>query len=201
MRSIERNARVAEDWRRVPWLLRYATGARIATKFRKALILATHQHCVVRFEGPVHLGPGFTLRIPSAGTLIIGPFCEFRDGFVCEIADDGVVNIGAGTRFTASALIQITTSLTIGERCAFGQSVLIVDGAHRYLDPDVHWMEQGYDFAPITIGDGAFVSDKCTVRSDIGERAVIASHSVVNRPIPPYSVAAGVPARVVRTFR
>jgi acetyltransferase-like isoleucine patch superfamily enzyme len=38
------------------------------------------------------------------------------------------------------------------------------------------------------------------VQAEVGERAMIASQSVVNRPIPAYSVAAGVPARVIRRF-
>ena len=82
----------------------------------------------------------------------------------------------------------------------FGESTLIYDGTHRYLELDRHWLEQGYDFTPIKIGDGVGVSDKCTVTADIGERSMIASLSVVNRPIPAYSVAAGSPARVVRSF-
>lgn len=161
---------------------------------------ATHRHCHVEFRGPTRLGPGFQLDIPDAGTLIVGAGVDFRRGFVCEISGEGRVEIGAGTIFTSNALIQCSTSVTIGRRCAFGQSVMIADGHHRYRDPDVHWMDQGYDYRPITIGDGAGVSDKCTVQADIGERAMIASGSVVNRPIPAYCLAAGAPARVLRYF-
>jgi acetyltransferase-like isoleucine patch superfamily enzyme len=173
---------------------------RLASGVRRALILATHQHCHVEFRGPVRLGPGFHLEIPEHGTFIVGPGVDFRRGFVCEISGGGRVEIGGWTTFTSSCLVQCSTSIRIGERCAFGQSVLIVDGHHRYQGLDRHWLDQGYDFTPITIGDGVGVSDKCTVFADIGERAMVASHSVVNRPIPAYSVAAGVPARVIRTF-
>jgi acetyltransferase-like isoleucine patch superfamily enzyme len=132
--------------------------------------------------------------------LIVGPGVDFRRGFVCEIGGEGRVEIGAGTTFTSHALVQCSTSIEIGRRCAFGQAVLIVDGYHRYDDPGRHWLDQGYDFRPIKIGDGAGISDKCTIQADVGERAMIASHSVVNRPIPAYVVAAGSPARVVRYF-
>jgi acetyltransferase-like isoleucine patch superfamily enzyme len=172
----------------------------LASRWRQAVIKATHLHCHVEFQGPVRLGPGFTLDIADGGVLVVGHGVDFRRGFVCEIASGGRVEIGAGTTFTSNALIQCSTSVVIGEQCAFGQSVLIVDGYHRYDDPDRHWMEQGYDYRPIRIGDGVGVSDKCTVQADIGERSMIASHSAVNRPIPPYSVAAGSPARVVRSI-
>lgn len=134
------------------------------------------------------------------GTLIVGPGVDFRRDFVCEIGGEGRVVIGAGCVFTSNVLIQCSTSIEIGERCIFGQSVLIVDGQHRYLDPERHWLDQGSDFHPFKIGAGAGISDKCTVQAEIGERAMIASQSVVNRPVPPYSVAAGSPARVIRRF-
>ena len=186
--------------RRLPWAIRYRYGPRIVTRLRKLLIRVTHLHCTVEFQGPVRLGPGFRLDIPERGTLIVGPGVDFRSGFVCEINGQGRVEIGARTTFTSNALIQCTTSIIIGERCAFGQSVLIVDGRHRYSDPHVHWLDQGYDFRPIRIGDGAGISDKCTIQSDIGERAMVGSGSVVNRPIPAYTVAFGSPAKVVRYF-
>jgi len=129
---------------------------------------------------------------------VVGPGVDFRRGFACEIRGQGSVEIGPGSVFTSNVLIQCSTSIRIGARCAFGQSTLIVDGTHRYRDPEVHWMEQGYDHRPLRIGDGAGVSDKCTIQADIGERAMVASGSVVNRAVPPFCLVAGAPARLVR---
>lgn len=190
----------SRDPRKWPWTIRYEYGWRVTSRLRRLLIKATHLHCTVEFQGPVRLGSGFTLDIPERGTLIVGAGVDFRRGFVCEIAGNGRVEIGARTTFTSNALIQCSSSIVIGERCAFGQSVLIVDGHHRYRDPHTHWLDQGYDLRPIRIGDGAGVSDKCTIQSDVGERAMIGSNSVVNRPIPPYTIAFGAPARVVGYF-
>jgi acetyltransferase-like isoleucine patch superfamily enzyme len=41
---------------------------------------------------------------------------------------------------------------------------------------------------------------KTTILNDIGQHAVIGANSVVTKPIPAYSVAAGVPARVLDYF-
>lgn len=188
------------DLARVPWRLRYRAGARLATRARKVAIWATHRHCTVEFQGPVRLGPGFALDIPASGTLIVGPGVDFRRGFVCEIAGSGRVTIGAGTTFTSHTLIQCTTSIDIGQGCTFGQSTQIVDGNHRFRDPDLPMQDQGYDYRPITIGDGVVALSKTTIVADIGERAVIGANAVVTRPIPPYSLAVGVPARVIETF-
>ena len=189
-----------DDWRKLPWYLRYDFGRRVASRSRLIVAQATHLHTRVEIQRPVNIGPGFRLDIWEQGTLIVGPGVDFRRGFTCEIGGNGTVIIGAGCVFTSNALIQCSTKIEIGERCIFGQSVLIVDGQHRYTDPERHWLEQGYDFHPFKIGDGAGISDKCTVQAEIGKRAMIASQSVVNRPIPPYSVAAGSPARVIKRF-
>jgi acetyltransferase-like isoleucine patch superfamily enzyme len=163
-------------------------------------IRATHLHANVDIGQPVRLGPGFSLYIPDTGSFVVEPGVDFRRNFRCEIEGDGRVEIGAGTVFTSNMLIQCSTLVSIGKQCAFGQSTLIVDGYHRYQDHERHWAEQGYDFTPIHIGDGAGISDKCTIQADVGERAMVASGSVVNRPIPPYCLAVGAPARVVRYF-
>lgn len=186
--------------RRLPWELRYQLGDRIMSESRRLLVWGTHRHCRVEFRGPVRIGPGFELNIPHSGTLLVGSGVDFRRGFVCEILGTGRVTIGDRSVFTSHALVQCTTSIEVGERCVFGQSTLIVDGYHRYRDPNAHWDDQGYEYRPIRIADGVGVSDKCTVQADIGERAMIGSGSVVNRPIPAYCLAIGTPARVVRYF-
>jgi acetyltransferase-like isoleucine patch superfamily enzyme len=185
---------------KLPWHLRYRVGAKLASDLRRLAITATHRHCHVEFQGPVRIGSGFVLDIPDRGTLVVGPGVDFRRGFVCEISGDGRVTIGAGAVFTSTALIQCSTSIDIGRRAVFGQALMMADGNHRYRDPDKHLLDQGYDFRPITIGDGAVITSKCTVLANIGERALIGANSVVINPIPSFCLAVGAPARVVEYF-
>ena len=186
--------------RRIPWRLRYELGGHIASELRRLTILATHRHCRIEFRGPVRLGPGFTLNIPDAGTFIVGRGVDFRRGFVCEISSGGRVTIGDGSYFTSDILIQCTTTIDIGARCGFGQAVLLVDGTHRFRDPTKHLLDQGYDFHPIVIGDGANIMAKCTVFASVGQSTVVGANSVVSRPLPAYCLALGSPARPVESF-
>jgi acetyltransferase-like isoleucine patch superfamily enzyme len=186
--------------RRLPWELRYIHAERAASEARRLALLATNTHADVRIPKTVRLGPGFRLYMPQGGTFIVHPGCDFRRDFVCEISGGGRVEIGPGTVFTSSTLIQITTSLTIGARAALGQATLIVDGNHRWRDPDVQMLDQGYDFTPIEIGDGAIVFTKSTIFASVGERAVVGAHSLVNKPVPAYCFASGTPARVREYF-
>jgi len=188
------------DVRKLPWHARYRAGGWVASRWRRLLIEVTHLHCRVEFQGPAHLGPGFALNIPDRGTLIVGRGVDFRRGFVCEISGNGRVEIGEGSIFTSHAMVQCTTTITIGRGCVFGQSLLIADGNHRFRDPNQHMLAQGYDFRPVRIGDGAFVASKCTVLADVGERAVVGANSVVAKPVPAFCLAGGVPARVLEYF-
>jgi acetyltransferase-like isoleucine patch superfamily enzyme len=186
--------------RRAPWKLRYVWGEKVASEWRRLWLLATNTHAHVRIARPVRIGPGFRLYMPAGGTFVVGPGCDFRRDFVCEISNGGRVEIGPGTIFTSSALVQITTRLTIGARAVFGQSTLIADGNHRWRDPDKHLLDQGYDFTPIDIGPGAVSMSKVTILAPVGERAVIGAHTLVTKPVPAYCLAAGSPARVIEYF-
>ena len=161
---------------------------------------ATHGHCTVRIDDSVFAGPGFRLEIPGNGTFEVGPGVQFRRGFYCEIDRDGKVTIGPDTIFTAETMIQCSTSITIGSRCAFGQATFIADGAHRFRDWTQHLLDQGYSYRPLVIDDGAIVHTKSTVVANIGRQAVIGANSLVNRDIPAYCLAGGVPARVLEYF-
>jgi acetyltransferase-like isoleucine patch superfamily enzyme len=178
----------------------YIHGPRLMSRLRKWWVLARNPHATIRFTEPVYLGPGFSLHMPDGGTFVAGPACDFRRNFRAEITGDGRIEIGAGTVFTYDVVIQCTTSIVIGERCMFGQATLVVDGNHRFRDLDQPMLAQGYDYRPIRIADDATVTTKCTIIADLGERCFIGANSVVTKPVPPFSVAAGVPAKVVDYF-
>lgn len=167
---------------------------------RKQWVLLRHPHANIVFEGPVYLGPGFSLHIPDGGTFIVGPGVEFRRNFRAEIAGNGRLVIGAGCYLTYDAVIACSTSIEIGKRCGLGQSLYMTDGNHRYRDLDKPFLQQGYNFRALKIEDDVQIFSKCTVTNSIATRSIIGANSIVTKPIPPYCVAAGVPARVIEYF-
>jgi acetyltransferase-like isoleucine patch superfamily enzyme len=112
---------------------------------------------------------------------------------VIELEHDAVVRIGAGTVFTYNVVIQATVEVTIGKRCLFANGASVVDSKHAFRDADLARL----DFAPVRVGDDVWVASKATVAADVGDRAVIGAGSVVTRPIDPFTVAAGAPARAL----
>ena len=178
----------------------YFWAPRVASELRRRWAVLRNPHCDIRFEGPVYCGPGFSVFSPEGGTFVVGPGVEFRRNFRLELHKGAKVTIGGGTVFTYDVLVQCSSTIEIGERCMFGQSSIVVDGTHRFRDLDRPMLAQGYDLVPITVGDDAVVTSKCTIIADLGRRAWIGANSVVTKPIPDYSVAAGTPAKVIEYF-
>jgi acetyltransferase-like isoleucine patch superfamily enzyme len=193
-------ARVRGFLRWLPQKIGYGYAWKGGSWLRKQWVLVRHPHANIRFGRGVYLGPGFSVFIPGEGSFIVGDRVEFRRDFRAEISGSGRVAIGDDTAFTYSVLIQCSTEIEIGPRCQFAQTTVLIDGQHRFRDLSRPILEQGYDFRPLRIAEDAWVGTKCTIMADIGKRAVIGANSVVTKPVPPYTVAVGAPARPIEYF-
>ncbi|MBI3637707.1 MAG: acyltransferase [Candidatus Rokubacteria bacterium] len=112
--------------------------------------------------------------------------------------------IGDGTWIGAFTLIDGRGGLTIGRGCdiSSGAHILSHSSARRCVS------ERRYtrvDEAPTVIEDHVFVGENATVLmgARVGHHSIVAAGSVVleHTVVPPYSLVAGVPARVVRSIR
>ncbi|MEX2194880.1 MAG: acyltransferase [Thermoleophilaceae bacterium] len=186
--------------RRIPVWIGYGWGPRLMSNLRKWWVILRNPQATIRFEGPVYLGPGFSLHMPHGGTFIVGPGVEFRRRFRGELGPDGRISIGEGSYLTYDVIISCNTTIDIGKRCGLAQSTYVADGSHRFRDLDVPFLAQGYDYRAIVIEDDVQIHAKCTIVNSIGTRSVIGANAVVSQPIPPYCLACGVPARVLDYF-
>jgi acetyltransferase-like isoleucine patch superfamily enzyme len=179
----------------------YFKGPLLMSRLRRRWVLFRNPHADIRFGQNVYLGPGFSLHMPYGGTFVVGDGVEFRRNFRAELAGpDARITIGNGCYFTYDVILACSTSIDIGERCGLGQSTFMADGSHRYRDLSKPFLDQGYDFRPLTIEDDVQVHSKCTIVASIGRRTVLGANAMVTKPLPPYSLAAGVPARVLDSF-
>ncbi len=105
--------------------------------------------------------------------------------------------IGDRTAINRHSRVIAFKGIRIGERCAIGQFVTILDHDHA-LGNDGHM--QGYVSAEIQIGNDVWIGDKATILKgvSIGDRARIGAGAVVNRDVPAGCLAVGVPCRIVR---
>lgn len=90
----------------------------------------------------------------------------------------------------------------IGDDVIIGPKVLILPADHHYDKPDSLIREQGLKLRGIRIGNNVWVGGGAIILggANVGEGAVIAAGAVVNDEIPPKSLAAGNPARIVKQW-
>jgi acetyltransferase-like isoleucine patch superfamily enzyme len=112
------------------------------------------------------------------------------------------LTIGEGSSIGESNHIAAVRRVTIGRRVLTAKGVYISDNLHGYDDVRLPIMDQPVRFKnPVTIGDGAWIGENaCVIGASVGKNAVIGANAVVTRDVPDFSVAVGVPARVIKRY-
>ena len=112
------------------------------------------------------------------------------------------VEIGAGAFFNNSCtLIANTTYIKIGRDCRIGYCCSFFDSDFHGLHPSERDIPgDALPDAPVNIGDNVFLGSNVTVLKgvSIGHGSIIGAGSVVSKSIPPMTIAAGNPCRVIR---
>lgn len=144
---------------------------------RRVVIEQREGHGRIRIGAWVHIGDDNRIRCHE-GTLTIG------DKVV--MGRDNTINVYLDVAIESEALIS--------------DWVYVCDFDHRSDDLATAIRSQGIVKSPVRIGRGAWIGVKASVLrgADVGDHSIIGAHAVVRGPIPPFAVAAGVPARVVR---
>lgn len=151
------------------------------------------------------------------------PTTIFNEQYI-SIGDD--VLIGPGVALSAGMVpgqeCLVTPVVTIGDRCLIGRGsgivghfsisigndvwtghhVYITDQNHGYEDITIPISKQSQPERGVVIGDGSWLGHGSVVLPGvtIGRHVVIGANSVVTKDIPDFSVAVGVPAKVIRRF-
>ena len=137
------------------------------------------------------------------GTLI-GAFVTMSAGMVPgqDLGPVPVLRIGDRCVIGRGSHIVAHHSLVIGDDVFTGPYVYVTDQNHSYADPDVPIGRQMPLNAAVRIGSGSWLGTGAVILpgSCIGRNVVIAAGSVVRGTVPDHCVAAGVPARVIRSY-
>jgi galactoside O-acetyltransferase len=152
------------------------------------------------------------LDFTGDGSIHLGEDCILGNNFAVRLRESQITVgdrcfIAAGTMVLAARRIEIGNDVLIGEGC------YISDNDGHSLDLDIRKQDvanrrkglkvwDGIAAVPVIIGDNAWIAPRSIVLKGvtIGRGAVIGAGSVVTKDVPPMTLAAGNPARIIRTL-
>jgi acetyltransferase-like isoleucine patch superfamily enzyme len=149
---------------------------------------------------PVH---GNVLEALREGRLELGDGTLFEPGVWITAPGQARIRIGRGTFLNLGVMVAAAELVEIGDHCMLANGCFVSDSSHRFDDPALPVTWQGFTSkGPTRIGDNVWCGANVVVTTGvtIGERSVIGANSVVTHDIPPFSIAAGAPAKVLRTI-
>ncbi len=184
-----------------------------------ALLKQTQERCFRQItatgEG-VRFGPTARVLNPRGRAAIRVGAKTLIDGELMLHDYGGEIEIGSSSYIGMGSRLWSGESLRIGDHVFVAHNVTITDTNSHQMDAEEraeHYQRtvvEGRAFekgsirtAPVVIGDHAWINFNVAVLKgvSIGEGAIIGAGSVVTKDIPPYVLATGNPARVVRSLK
>jgi len=119
------------------------------------------------------------------------------------ICKDGDITLGNGVGLGAYAAVYSLggNHVRIGNDVAIGPYTCIGNTSYNMGRTDIPIAHQGQDLkGGAVIGDGVWIGERVSVLDGVtvGEGAVLAAGAIVTKDVPPYAIAGGVPAKVIR---
>ena len=191
-----------------------ALGLALRGKFFKTLLgrvgsnVVFGRNIVVRHPRKIHLGNNVIIEdncvLDAKGKNNKGIFIgdNVTIGRSCVLScKNGNINIGDNTVININAIIQSAKRVDIGKDVGIGAYCNIIGaGDHIMTRTDVPIMAQGQIVKGITIEDNAAIGTGAKIKDGvtIGRDAFIGAGAVVTKSIPEFSIAVGMPARVIK---
>ena len=130
----------------------------------------------------------------------------------CCTQDDGKITIGDHGYVGPGSFIGAVDRVTIGRCVIISNDVRIYDNNNHPTSPKAreamslngfsndNWMWRHSQSAPVVIEDNVWIGQYATILKGvtIGKGSVVATRAVVTKDVPPYSIVAGNPAKVVK---
>ncbi|MCJ8209796.1 acyltransferase [Mucilaginibacter sp. RS28] len=111
------------------------------------------------------------------------------------------IKIGNRTGINAGAYLGGQGGIEIGDDVITGPNIQIFSENHNFSHPEIKIKEQGLTRQGVKIGNNCWIGGGVTILDgvEIGEGCVIAAGSVITKSVPANSIAAGVPAKVIKS--
>ena len=142
--------------------------------------------------------------------VVLGKSCDIAQNVVFaplrehnNIKYPSSITVGNNVHFGPFDRIASMNKVIIEDDVLLAAFVHITDHSHDYHDANIPIWKQGvFSKGPVHIKKGAWLAFGCHVLSGvtIGEHSVVAANSVVTKDVPPYTIVAGNPARIISQY-
>lgn len=159
----------------------------------------------IRLLAPLYQHRGRGSKIYHSVRMDTPPYRRFSLGnnsviesYTCINNAVGDVIIGHHTRIGLHETI--IGPVTIGNNCCTGQGTIITALIHNFDDTNKRINEQGVSVKPIVIEDDVMIGANASIMPGvrIGTHSIVAAGAVVTKDVPPHSLVAGVPAKLIK---
>lgn len=165
----------------------------------------TRPRWFVRMLAPLYQHRGKHSVVHRSARMDTPPYRKFSLGdysviesFACINNAVGDVIIGDHTRIGLHNTI--IGPVTIGCHVNLAQGITVTALNHNFEDSDKRIDEQGVSTTPVTIEDDIWIGANAVILPGvtIGNHSVVAAGAVVTKNVPPHSLVAGVPAKIIK---
>ena len=167
----------------------------------------TRPRWFIRLLAPLYQHRGKHSVIHRSARMDTPPYRVFSLGdysviesFACINNAVGDVIIGDHTRVGLHNTI--IGPVDIGSHVNLAQGITVTALNHNFSDANKRIDEQGVSTSPVTIEDDVWIGANAVILPGvtIGEHSVVAAGAVVTKDVPPHSLVAGVPAKVIKNI-
>lgn len=165
----------------------------------------TRPRWFIRLLAPLYQHRGKHAVIHHSARMDTPPYRKFSLGdysviesFACINNAVGDVEIGDHTRVGLHNTI--IGPVKIGHHVNLAQGITVTALNHNFDDTTKRIDEQGVNTNPVTIEDDVWIGANAVILPGvtIGNHCVVAAGAVVTKDIPPHSLVAGVPAKIIK---
>lgn len=148
---------------------------------------------------------GDNVQVLGLANTRIGPGSVVGDNSwlnVCDRDDQPRLLIGRNVLIGRQSFISSGGMLEIGDHCLFGPQVFVSDADHVVENITRPYSEQGFTAGRVVVEENCWLGIHAVVMGNIviGRGSVVAANAVINRDVPPFSIVAGVPARIIKMY-
>ena len=157
------------------------------------------------FRGATELGERVRVWgrpvVAPYGRLVVHPRVQVRSTVAkteLVVYDGGLLEIGERVYINYGCSIAASQHISIGARCSIGTHVMMMDNDFHRLEPERR--DERPESRPIIIEENVWIGGRTIILGGvtIGADSAIGAGSVVTTDVPPRTVVAGSPARVIR---